>query len=250
MVHAVRLVASMQPCVHCSGELRAACSVSVRNLRTELEGNRMSSTHPTVLIVSSDARFAAAVIERWQRAVVCPSNSGACSADFVSMAADVSSGGAISAYNIAIIGPLTAERLPPLLERFGRTERPVLVTGDDPCQAEVERATLANVIGIAQQGDWVGKAGLSLIHVLGGAGAEACAEPGGLIEGINHKPMIDELPPQQPFRLGVVASAGAPEPVMDLAMTTVCPEPLYGRVMRVEAESGMTRVTMAADELV
>ena len=140
----------------------------------------MSSTHPTVLIVSSDARFAAAVIERWQRAVVCPSNSGACSADFVSMAADVSSGDAISAYNVAIIGPLTAERLPPLLERFGRTERPVLVIGDDACQAEVERATLANVIGIAQQGDWVGKVVLSLIHLLGGTRDEISATAEGV----------------------------------------------------------------------
>ena len=112
----------MQLCV-VLWRLRAACLAFARESDRD-KGNRMSSTHPTVLIVSSDARFAAAVIERWQRAVVCPSNSGACSADFVSMAADVSSGDAISAYNVAIIGPLTAERLPPLLERFGRTERP------------------------------------------------------------------------------------------------------------------------------
>src|SRR6184192_1946938 len=97
--------------------LRATCLAFARECDRD-KGNRMSSTHPTVLIVSGDARFTAAAIERWQRAVVCPSNSGACSADFVTMAADVSSGDAISAYNVAIIGPFTAERLQPLLERF------------------------------------------------------------------------------------------------------------------------------------
>ena len=134
----------------------------------------MSSTHPTVLIIS-DARFAAAVIERWQRTVVCPSSSGACSADFVSMAADVSSGDATSAYSVGVIGPVAAERLTTLLERFGRTERPVLVVGDDACLAQVERAALPNVIGIEQQGDWIGKIVLSLVHLLGGTRDEVSA---------------------------------------------------------------------------
>jgi hypothetical protein len=81
------------------------------------------------------------------------------------------------------------------------------------------------------------------------AGEDCFGVPLERVEEIIHKPIIDELPASPPFLLGMITSAGAPVPVIDLAMTTVLPDPLYCIVIRVQSEAGPTRVAMAADEL-
>jgi signal transduction histidine kinase len=101
---------------------------------------------PTVVIISDDAVFSRLVSGRWQTERIVPT--------LRLMSADLGPGFDPDLFDLAIVGPVVADAVRPLLEVLDRTGRPVILVSDCAATARSVRAELPRILVVRQYEAW------------------------------------------------------------------------------------------------
>jgi len=122
---------------------------------------------PTVVIISDDAEFSRLISGRWQTERIIPA--------LKVMSADLGPGLDCDTFDLAILGPVAADAVRPLLEGLDRTGRPIIVVSDCAATARSIRTELPRILVVRQYEAWTDTLVLLATEVLRRAEAVARA---------------------------------------------------------------------------
>ena len=104
-------------------------------------------TQETVLIIADDAEFSRAVMARWQAERTVPA--------FTLLTGELWNGAQASGFSLAVVGPLSRNRMAPVLEKLEAAGAPAVFVSPDSKAIRTVRAGYPGVLALQQHDGWL-----------------------------------------------------------------------------------------------